>query len=125
MVVSVPLAACVERDHEEVPAIEILEGGLTAILSSDGIAQSPRHPIQDAGRKEEPAHVVGLALQHFLDEVIDDEAVVASEAGDEAVDIVPPLHGEGSQLERSDPTLRTLLQRGDLARLRDPGRPPD
>ena len=59
--------------------------------------------------------IVGLAIQDLLDEVVDDEAIVASETRDEAVDIVPPLHGEGGQLERGDPTLRALLQRGDLA----------
>ena len=89
---------------------------MTAILSRDGIAQRPRQPIQDAGPKEEPAHVVGLAIQDLLDEVVDDEAIVAGETRDEAVDIVPTLHGQGGQLERGDPTLRALLQRRDLAR---------
>ena len=117
VVVSVPLAARVERDHEEIPAIEDLERGLTAILSRDRIAQGTGQPIQDAGPEEEPAHVVGLSMQDFLDEVVDDEAIVAGETRDEAVDIVPALHRQGGQLERGDPTLRPLLQRGDLARV--------
>ena len=41
-----------------------------------------------------------------------------------SVDIVPALHGQGGQLERGDPTLRPLLQRGDLARVEvQAGRP--
>ena len=115
VVVSVPLATCVEWDHEEIPAIEDLERGLTAILSRDRIAQGTGQPVEDGGPQQEPAHVVGLSLQHLLDEVVDDEAIVAGETRDEARDIVSALHREGGQLERGDPPFRPLLQRGDLA----------
>ena len=125
VVVSVPLAACVERDHEEIPAIEDLERGLTAILPRDGVAQGTGQPIEDAGPQQEPAHVFRLSLQHFLDEVVDDEAIVAGETLDEAVDIVPALHGQGGQLERGDPTLCPLFQRSDLARVEVQAQPPD
>ena len=78
---------------------------------------APGQSIEDAGPQQEPAHVVGLAIQDLLDEVVDDEAIVSGETRDEAVDVVPTLHGQGRQLERGDPTLGALLQRGHLARL--------
>jgi hypothetical protein len=34
--------------------------------------------------------------------------------GDEAADVGSSLHGERSQLDRGDPPLRAILQRGDL-----------
>ena len=57
----------------------------------------------------------GLTLQHLLDQVVDDVAVVAGEAGDEAGDVVAPLHRERRQLQRGDPALGAPLQRGDVA----------
>ena len=55
VVVSVPLSARVERDHEEVPAIEILQCALTAILTRDRIAQRPvsrsRMQVQSRNRR--------------------------------------------------------------------------
>ena len=56
----------------------------------------------------------GLALQDLLDQVVDDVAVVPGEAGDEAGDVVSPLHRERRQLERGDPPLGAPLQRCDV-----------
>ena len=117
VVVSVPLAPSVERDQEEIPSIEVLEHALAAIQSGDRIAQGPGEPIEDAGPEEESAYVRGLSLQHFLGEVVDDEAIVSSETRDEVVDVVAALHRQGRKLERGDPTLRPLLQHGDLVRI--------
>ena len=65
--------------------------------------------------------VLGLALQDLLDQVVDDVAVVAGEAGDEAGDVVAALHRQRRQLERGDPALGAPLQRGDvLGRQRQP-----
>ena len=60
--------------------------------------------------------MVGLALQDLLDQVVDDVAVVAGEAGDEAGDVVAPLHRERRQLERGDPAFGAPLQRRDVLR---------
>ena len=59
---------------------------------------------------------LGLALQHLLDQVVDDVPVVAGEAGDEAGDVVSPLHRERRQLERGDPPFGAPLQRCDVLR---------
>ena len=60
--------------------------------------------------------MLGLALQHLLDQVVDDVAVVPGEAGDEAGDVVAALHRERRQLERGDPPFGAPLQRGDVLR---------
>ena len=56
----------------------------------------------------------GLALQDLLDQVVDDEAVVAGESGDEAGDVVTSLHRQRGQLERGDPAFGPALQRRDV-----------
>ena len=57
---------------------------------------------------------VGLPSQHLLDQVVDDVAVVAGEAGDEAGDVVAALHRQRRQLEGGDPPLGAPLQRGHV-----------
>ena len=114
VVVAIPLAAVVERDQEQVAALQRLQHGLAAVLAGDGIAQRAAQPVQDGGLQQEVPDLVGLALQHLLDQVVDDVAVVAGEAGDEAGDVVAPLHRQRRQLERGDPPLGAPLQRGDV-----------
>ena len=62
------------------------------------------------------ADLVGLTLQDLLDQVVDDVAVVPGEAGDEAGDVVSPLHRERRQLERGDPAFGAPLQRRHVPR---------
>ena len=65
--------------------------------------------------------MLGLALQDLLDQVVDDVAVVAGEAGDEAGDVVAALHRQRRQLEGGDPALGPALQRGDVRAPSGPG----
>ena len=62
------------------------------------------------------AHRVGLLPQHLLDQVVDDVAVVAGEAGDEAAGVLASLERQRRQLKRRDPPLGPLLQGGDVSR---------
>ena len=119
VVVAVPLAAVVQRDQEQVVPVEGLQHGPTAVLPGEGVAQGAVHPVEDGGLQQERLDVVRLALQDLLDEVVDDVAVVAREAGDEGGDVVPSGHRERGELERGDPALGALLQgrhvvRGEL-----------
>ena len=52
-----------------------------------------------------------MAIEHFLDEVVDDEAVVTGEVLDEPVDVVAALQRQGSELQRGDPSLGSSTQR--------------
>ena len=83
VVVAVPLAAVVQRDQEEVVPVEGLEQGPAAGLAGDRVAQGAGHPVEDRGLQQERLDVLGLALQHLLDEVVDDVPVIAREARDE------------------------------------------
>ena len=124
VVVAIPPAAVVERDQEQVPSVQRLQHGLAAVLPGDGIAQRAAQPVQDGGLQQEGPDTVGLTLQDLLDQVVDDVAVIAGEAGDEAGDVVSTLHRERRQLERGDPALGASLQRGHVPRGQLPGPSP-
>jgi hypothetical protein len=58
--------------------------------------------------------VIGLPLQDFLDQEVDDVAVVPGEAGNEPGDVVTALHGERRQLECGNPSFGARLERCDI-----------
>jgi hypothetical protein len=76
----------------QVRSIEHLQHGSTTTLAGDGIAQGTAHSVQDRGLLQERPDPVGLTLHHLLDQVVDDVTIVAGEAGNEAGNVVSPLH---------------------------------
>ena len=114
MVVAVPLAPVVEGNQEQVSSVEGLEHGLAAVLGGDGLAQRAMQSAQDGGVQQEGAKMVGLALQDFLGQVVDDVAVVPGESRDEASDVVSAPQGERRQLDRGDPPFGPPVEGGDL-----------
>ena len=114
VVVAVPPAVVVERDQEEVPPVEGLQGRLPALLPGNGITQRTGEPVQDGGLDQERLDLVGLTLQDLLGQVVDDIAIVSREPGDEACHVLALLHGERRELERGDPALGALLECGNV-----------
>ena len=84
VVVAVPLPLVVERDDEQVPALEDLQPLAAVVAAGERVAQRPRQLREHRGVEEEPANVLGLAVEHLLDQVVQDEAVAAGERVDEA-----------------------------------------
>ena len=82
MVVAIPLAAVIQRDHEQVPPVQRLQHCLAAPLPGDRIAQRTAQPAQDRGLQQERLDTIGLTLQHLLDQVVDDVTIIAREAGE-------------------------------------------
>ena len=75
------------------------------------------------GVEQEPANVVGLAVEHLLDQVVQDEAVAAGERVDEAghpagVPGAGAAAGrESGQLQPGGPSLGAVLEGGDVRRI--------
>ena len=67
----------------KVPALQRLEHLAAPGRLGDGVAERAGEPVEDRRAEQEVADVVGLAVEHLLDEVVDDEPVVAGEPGDE------------------------------------------
>ena len=80
VVIPVPLASIVERDHEQVLALQRFERRLPAGRTGHRVAQRTLQPIEDRRLQHEAPHGFRLALQHLARQVVDDEAVVAREA---------------------------------------------
>jgi hypothetical protein len=94
-VVAVPAAVVVERDHEQVGAVQRRERGPAVALLGDGVTQRAAQPIQYGRLGQEPAEGLALSFQHLVDEVVHDVPVVAREARDERGAVVATLVGFG------------------------------
>ena len=92
--VAIPLAAVIQRDQEQVSALQRRQLGLATVLAGDGIAQRAAQPVQDGGLQEEVLDMLGLALQDLLGQEVDDVPVIAGEAVDERGGVLSPLHRE-------------------------------
>ena len=110
VVVAVPLATVVERDDEQVRSLQRLEHRLARRLARDGIAERSRETTEDRRVQQETADLRRLAVEHLVGEVVDDEAIVACEVGDERGDVVTALQRQGGELQRGDPSFGADLQ---------------
>src|SRR3981081_1930388 len=90
VVVAIPAATAVERDDEQIRALQCLERCLAMVLPGDGIAEWAGQPVEDRGLKQEAPDGFRLSLQDLSDQVVDDVAVIAGKSSDEAMDIVAP-----------------------------------
>ena len=115
VVIPVPATAVVEGNEEEVRPLQHFEDRLGVAAASDSGAQLGAEPAQDRGLQEEGPHVVGLAVEHFVGEIVDDEPVVTGEGLDERGTVVPALEGESSELKRGDPAFRSAFEGVDVA----------
>src|SRR3712207_7391344 len=76
VVVAVPPAAVVERDEKQVRPVEGLQRLPTVVPAGDRVAQRAAQPAEDRGLQQKGPDLLRLALQHLLDQVVDDVPVV-------------------------------------------------
>lgn len=112
VVVAEPPAMLVERDHEEVFALQQLEHRLPSTrFAGHRLAQRCGETLEDGGVEQEAADGVGLPGQDLVDEVVDDETVVPGEPVDEPGGAGTVPQGQRRELERGDPALGAALER--------------
>ena len=109
MVVAIPPALVVERDDEQVLALEGLEQRLTVGASGQGVAETAGQLVQHGGLEQERADLVRLPLQHLLDEVVEDEPMASGEGLDEPGDVAGM--GAGRQRGQLQPRARCTSRR--------------
>src|SRR4051794_20099802 len=114
MVITRPCPLFIERNDEQVGAIEASEHRAAVPTSSQGVTQRSCQSVKHRGVQEEFPSVAGLVQQHLVDQVVKDEAMSAGEGADETRDIGPPSQGQRNELEPCDPTLSTGLQHIDV-----------
>ena len=116
MMIPVPAALVVQRDDEQVSALEILERGLASRGTGHEVAEARREAIEHRGREEKGVGWLGLARQHLLDQEVEDVAVAPGEGLDQAGGAARPLslQRERRELQAGDPALGPLDQRRAL-----------
>ena len=119
VVVAVPPALVVERDDEQVLALEGLQHRLTVGATGQGVAEVAGQLVEHGRVEQERAHVVRLPVQNLLDEVVQDEPVASGEGLNELSDVSRSVGGAGmgprrqrGQLQPSRPPLGARLERG-------------
>ena len=110
LVVAVPLALTVERDDEQVGAVERLEHRAAVTPAGEGVAQRPGQVAQHRRVEEEAAHRLGLVAQDLLHEVVEDEPVAAGEGIHELRGVLDPPQRQAGELEPGDPPLGARLE---------------
>ena len=90
VMIAIPLAFVVERDHKQVCSVEGFQCGLALLLTCHSITERAAKALQDAGVEQERLHRRGLLREHFLGEVVQDEAMTAGEGVQKGRDIGSP-----------------------------------
>ena len=114
VVVAVPAAPVIQGDDEQVGSLQGLEDRPGVAPPGHRCAQVGRKSGQDRCLQQEGPDLEGLAIQHLVSEVVDDEPIVTGELRDERRRVVPALQRQRGQLERGDPSLRPTLERIDV-----------
>ncbi len=119
VVVAVPPALVVERDDEQVLALEGLEHRLTVGPTGQGVAETAGQLVEHGGVEQERADLVRLPVQDLLDEVVEDEPMASGEGLDEPGDVSGAVGRAGmgpgrqrGQLQPGRPPLGARLERG-------------
>lgn len=119
VVVAVPPALVVERDDEQVLALEDLEHLLTVGSPGDRVAETAGQLIEHDGVEQERADVLRLPVQDLLDEVVEDESMASGERLDEPGDVLRAVGRSGTgpsrqrgQLQPGRPALGARFERG-------------
>ena len=127
-VVTPPAAHRIERQQEQAGLLDLLQQGLAARAAGDGVAQLAAEPLQHRRLQQERLQLLGLALQYFLAQVVQDIAVTAGERGHEGGRVGLAAQGQGRELQPGRPSLGSLGQRGHSrigqGRARPPGHLP-
>src|SRR3712207_2392891 len=91
MMVTVPSAFFVQRKHEQIVMLDMLQHCLPArgscvspVVSGDRVAQRGAHAVQDRGLEQKGPDVLRLAIEDLRGQVVHHVAIAASERVDKA-----------------------------------------
>ena len=116
-VIAVPVPLGVEGDQEQVGALGLGHQRLGVLATGECPAQPSVEAVSDRGSDEERAHVVVDTAEDFVGEVIEHEALAATEGIDHRGGIGSVHQRDGCQLQARDPALGPLDKAFDEFRL--------
>ena len=109
-VVAEPGPRRVQRHHERVRLLQLLQDPLAARTPRQGVGQLAVHPLQHAGPQQQPPHLLVLPLQHLGQQVLGHRPFAAGELGREPVRVVVPGQRQRRQPQPCRPPLGPLIQ---------------
>ena len=119
VVIAVPGTLSVERDHEQVAALEVLEHPGAVGVAGDGVTQWSGESLEHGCAEQEVADLRWLPGEDLVGQVVDDEPVAPRERLDERGGFALLRHaaqGERGELEAGDPALRPLVESDNVIR---------
>jgi hypothetical protein len=111
-----PLVAAIERRQQHVRAREVAQHRRRAAALQDRVAEVAAEPVENRGALQELDPAAGDREQELIPDVVDDEAVVAGEAGDRPAQVGNLTERQPGEVERRRPALGPLDQRLELLR---------
>jgi hypothetical protein len=110
VVVAVPGTLIVQRDQEEVGALQPVEDPGRVPALGDGVAQWRRQSLQDRRAPQERLDLGRLGMQQLGPQIVDDVPARAGEGRHAGARIRVVLEGERRQLQPGGPALGALVQ---------------
>src|SRR5687767_9864559 len=113
MVIPVPLTALVERNEEEIGALDLAENSCRVSCSRDGVAERRTHAFENRGLEEKRAMLIGPGGEHDLGQVVDDVAVRAAELHEGLCGIDRVPNRKEREMQARGPALGAPLESRD------------
>lgn len=110
VVVAEPRPPRVERRHERVRVLELLQDPLRPDAAGEVVCERPAHALEDGRPQQQLAHLGRLALEHLSHEVAGDSPLAAGELGDEALGVGRPCERDRGEPQAGGPALGPLVQ---------------
>ena len=110
LVVPEPRARHVQRHHERVRILQLLQGLLAAVVSGQQVGELAIDLFQDRGSQQEPPYPFAQPLQYLGQQVLGDGPFAAGELGREPFRVRVPGQRQRRQPQPRRPPLRPLIQ---------------
>ena len=110
VVVSKPRSRDVQRGHERVRVVELLQPAFGARSPGQVVRQRSAHPIENRGPQQQLTHLGRLVLDHLRDQVLRDGALGSGELSDEALGVGVMRHRDRRETQARRPALRALVK---------------
>ena len=108
------MAFIVERNEEQVQALQRFQHVLPDLPSRHRVAQGHRQPLQNGCLQQEVLDIIWLLLKHLLKQVIQNIALATGERPDKMIGFLVGLQRHGDHLQCGCPALRARFDRGDM-----------
>src|SRR5689334_22758296 len=116
VVITKPLAAIVQANQKQVRAVQLLQHFVTALIAGEGVAERAVQARENRSAQQEILDLLGLAVQHFFQQVIEYETIIAGKLLHQLGTVGSVLQGQRGELQTGDPAFGSVFERRDVRR---------